>query len=593
MPRLGMKVSALALGFAVTSAMGAIPEEGVHPDFTVSEVKMPGQYKTMGLVFMKDGHMALGVTDFVGWGELPTSASNKHKIFLVEGPGTPSPKVTEISHTWLQLSGLTVAENKLYATDRDGFYEIQELSPPTGTDLTKNRRLIVKWPDEGTWNVGGVQFHQWVFTPFYHQGSFYGPYCGVTREGGHSDINPTTKMAGALLKWGTDGGLEALAGGLRVANGAGLDENTGEIFVSDNQGGWFPASTFTRIRSGRFYGHRNKSPTTSANWAETLPYDPPAAWLPFKTLRVSPSQPALVPQGFYAGDWLLGDVASPGLVRISLDKVGDEFNGAVFWFSNGFSNAAINRMAWGPDGSLYIGTFMTIGANWPSGKLQPLFKLAPKATATAFEMKSIRSIKDGLEIEFTQPVDAATALKANFTARQWQYIRQLEYGTGKQPEQALSVSETAVSTDGRRVFLKLAGLVPDRVVYIKHTGVKSATGAAVWNDEAWFTHNYLSTREWSLGSSALKPKSSTNSQFAKNVVSRVLGQGILAVTLDVAGPWNASLIAPDGAVVASQSGQSSKRFELSTRAAQTGVYLLRVMLKEGLMGEEVVRKIVF
>lgn len=576
------------MGLGITAALGAIPD-AVHPDFAVSEIPMPGQYKTMGLAFLKDGRMALAVTDFVGWGEMPASASSKHKIFLVEGPGTTSPKVTEISHTWFQLSGLTVAGDKLYAADRDGFYEIQELDPAPGADLSKNRRLIVKWPDEGTWNAGGFQYHQWAFTPLYHQGSFFAPYAGVIREGGRSDANPTSRMAGALLKWSLDSGLEAVAGGLRVPNGAGLDETTGEIFVSDNQGSWLPGSTFSRIRPKRFYGHSNKSPTTPANWAETLPYDPPVAWLPYKGVRVSPSQPVPVRQGRYAGDWLLGDVASPGLLRISLDKVGEDCNGSVFWFSHGFRNAAINRMAWGPDGALYVGTFLTIAANWPSGRLQPMYRLSLKGAATAFEMKAVRSIKDGLEIEFTQPVDPATVLKANFTARQWQYIREVDYGTGKQPDQPLAVSETAVSADGRRVFLKMAGLVRDRVVYLKHDGVKSASGGAPWNDEAWFTHNYLSSREWSPAPADLGPSPPAASRFAGALSTRVAGRGSLAVSLDTQGPWRASLIAPDGAVAARRAGLGAARFELSPGAARTGLFLLQVQLEDGGM----VRKIAF
>lgn len=588
MPRLGWKASAFVMALGINGAQCAIPD-AAHPDFAVTEIPLPLQYKTMGLAFLKDGRMALAITEFVGWGEMPASTSDKQKILLVEGPGTPSPKVTEISHTWFQPSGLTAAGDKLYAADRDGFYEIPDLNPAAGADLSKNRRLVVKWPDEGAWNVGGFQYHQWAFTPLYHQGNFYAPYAGVTREGGRSDANPTSRMAGALLKWSLVTGLEAVAGGLRAPNGAGLDETTGEIFVSDNQGSWLPGSTFARIRPGRFYGHSNKSPTTPANWAETLPYDPPVAWLPYKGVRVSPSQPAPIRQGTYAGDWLLGDVASPGILRISLDRIGEDCNGAVFWFSHGFRNAAINRMAWGPDGSLYIGTFLTIATNWPGGRLQPMFRLSPKATATAFEMKAVRSIRDGLEIEFTQPVDPATVLTANFTARQWQYIREVDYGTGKQPDQPLSVSETAVSGDGRRAFLKIAGLVRDRVVHLKHAGVKSSSGSVPWNDEAWFTHNRLSDREWSPATSGVGHFPLQASRSRGSLSSRVSGQGILAVTLSSGGPWRASLIAMDGTVADFREGRGGSRFELSPGAGRTGLFLLKVRLEDG----ETVRKVAF
>lgn len=583
MPLHRLKAFSLTVALGAAGVSGAIPE-AAHPDFTVAQIPLAGTYKTMGIAFLKDGRMALAVTEFVGWGEVPP-ASNQHKVLLVEGPGTAAPKVTEIAHTWLQPAGLVVAGDKLYVSDRDGFYEILELAAPA--DPAKNRRLVVKWPDEGTWNQGGFQWHQWAFTPLYHQGFFYSPYAGCIREGGASAANPTSKMAGALLKWDLSGKLEAVAGGLRVPNGAGLDEATGEIFVADNQGSWLPGSTFARIRPGRFYGHSNVSPTTRANWAETLPYDPPVAWLPYKNPRVSPTQPIQVRQGVYAGDWLLGDIASPGLLRIATDKAGDEYNGAVFWFSQGFRNAAINRLAWGPDGALYVGTLLTIASNWPGGSKQPLFRMAPKAASAAFEMKAVRSIKDGLEVEFTQPVDPSTALKANFTARQWQYIRQVGYGTGKQPDQPLTVAEAVLSADGRRIFLKMAGLVRDRVVYVKHTGLKSASGTDSWNDEVWFTHNTVSAREWNPATTALRPPAPAVSRFAKGVSYRLAAGGVVAVSLDVQGAWKASLVSPDGSVEASESGRGSARFQLTPGRARTGLYLLRVALEDGV----VVRKL--
>ena len=72
----------------------------------------------------------------------------------------PSPQMTEIANNWLQIAGTVVANGKLYVSDRDGFYEINQLSAPT--DLKANRKLIVKWPDDGSWNNGFQSCAHWL-----------------------------------------------------------------------------------------------------------------------------------------------------------------------------------------------------------------------------------------------------------------------------------------------------------------------------------------------------------------------------------------------------------------------------------------------
>ena len=174
-----------------------------------------------------------------------------------------------------------------------------------------NRRLIVKWPDAGHWNFGPF-WHQWAFTPLYKDGFFYAPYSGSILTGGWSNADATSPLSGAFLKWDLAGNLSAYAGGLRSPNGAALDPATGDMFVTDNQGSWEPTSSFMRMRPGRFYGHRqtamdiddsgNVLNTRPPNFAEGLAYDPPVAWLPHGLVRSSPSQPARIPGGAYAGD---------------------------------------------------------------------------------------------------------------------------------------------------------------------------------------------------------------------------------------------------------------------------------------------------
>lgn len=600
MNAIGFKALSLALGLGITATFSAIPE-AAHPDIDLSLVPLPAKYKTMGMAFLKDGRMVLATTDFIGGGEMPAAKSEKHKILLVTGATQSDPTkvvVEEIANTWWQMAGVVVANDKLYVSDRDGFYEITQLSKPA--DLKANRRLIASWPNENTWN-SGTQWHQWVFTPMYRNGFFYGPYSGSIKPGGPSNVNPTSSKSGAFLKWDLTGKLETFAGGLRSPNGAAMDDATGEMFVADNEGSWLPSSTFALMKQGKFYGHRNISASgTTANWAEALPYEPPVAWLPHGELRASPSEPVKVRTGIFAGDWLLGDVNNPGIVRIALDRVGATPNGAVFLFTNGFKTtyknaSAINRMTYGPDDAIYIGTTKSIGGNWPSTEtsdidMQGIYRLAFKSgTPTAFEMKSVRSLKDGLELEFTLPVNPSTVDTGVFTVSQQEFRRMEQYGQGEQAKQVLKVTSTEVSTDGKRVHLVIPGMVADRVVHLKHSALlKSSTGKAAWSDIVYFTHNHISTRAWNP-TVGIRIASQSSVQLNGLLEQRVTGPGVLSVTLSEQGGWNAQLISANGSMIAVKTGTGASRFQLDAGPTRSGLHFLRVQLPGGLL----VRKVVF
>jgi hypothetical protein len=567
--------AAAALVIAFSSVRAA--PESMHPDFELKEVPLAVRYKTMGMGFLGDGRMAIATTEFMGLGDLPDSLRTDSKVLIISDPGGASPQAKEISNSWLQLSGLLVVDDTVYVSDRDGFYQIPDNGEPA--DLIGNRRKIASWPDTTEWHIGRY-WHQWAFTPVYWQGSFYAPYSGSIGRGGWSLAPASTSYAGAFLKWGRDGKLEKIAGGLRSPNGCGLDPS-GTMFVTDNQGSWLPSSTFMRIRPGVFYGHRQNpvrdeagkiTRTFPPNWAENLPYERPTAWLDHGNVRSSPSQPVYVEKGTYAGDWLLGDVNNPGLVRIGLDDVEGTYNGCVFWFGDGFKGRAINRLAWGKDGALYVGTIMAIG-NWPSGASAPLYRIVPKTVAApAFDMRSIRHLADGVEILFTQAVDPGTVTVGNFQVAQWHYERQEGYGLGKGEKETRTVSAVGLSDDGKRVHLVIDSLKDDYVAYFKLDQVKSAGGRPLWGNEAWLTLNRLSTRAWDRSQRITDADRSAPSLAGH--VRRHMGPFGLRIDLDLRGRAEATLRSLDGRQSAAAAGEGS--LELPTRGLPRGVYVLDI-----------------
>lgn len=563
--------------------------DSVHPDFELGEIRMPAYYKTMGLAFLENGTLVLATAvGDLGLGDVPKPDPG-NKVLLIEGASTDAmpDRITEVANSWRQISGLNVLDDRIYVADRDGFYQILD-NAPSGEVLSANRRLVVAWPDEGKWNKGPY-WHQWAFTPVYRSGRFYAPYSGSLAWGGASNVDPTSSMSGAMLMWNPDGsGLQPIAGGFRTPNGAALHAETGEIFVTDNEGCWLPSSTFMRIRPGQFYGHRQSSPdldsngaitaTYSPNFAESLPYEAPVAWLPHGEVRSSPSQPVQIRKGWFAGDWLIGDVNNPGLVRVYLDRVGDLYNGAVFRFSQGLGTAAVNRMIAAPDSGIIIGTITNIAGNWPAGEKAPLYRLSAKSQPSGFDIKAVRAFKGGLELEFTQPVDPDSLGEEHFSAKSWQYIRMPKYGQGRQPENPCPITAVEASHDRKRVFLAMSGLQTDRVINLKVVGIVSSGGKPLWNDEAWFTLNAIPALDWQP-TSLSRPELPPGGAFLGEVAIR---RGILEVTLSGHGAYRVSLIAPSGALVERRKGTGSARLRFARPVSAQRIYILR--MERGLGG---------
>ncbi|MDB6076494.1 MAG: rane protein, partial [Akkermansiaceae bacterium] len=161
---------------------------------------------------------------------------------------------------------------------------------------------------------------------------------------------------------------------------------------------------------------------------------------------------------------------------------------AVFQFTQGLESG-MNRMVWGPDGSLYVGG-LGAGGNWNwKNTTSGLQRLRPNGKLT-FEMKSVRARGDGLIVEFTQPVPYATAVAAeSYALQQYRYVPEPTYGGPKYNQETLSPERIDLSSDRRKVFLKIPGLKTDRVVALRLKNFVNDLNTAPWATEAWYTLN--------------------------------------------------------------------------------------------------------
>ena len=182
-----------------------------------------------------------------------------------------------------------------------------------------------------------------------------------------------------------------------------------------------------------------------------------------------------------------------GIQRAFLEKVEGEYQGAYFRMTQGLESG-ITHMAQQDDGSIIVGG-LGAGGNWgQSGKLDfGLQKLVPNGSLT-FDMQKVELADGGFKITYTKPVSDATLtdLKTKYKVRSWGYAPTEQYGGPKIGDKELTVSDATVSADKKVVTLKVAGLEPNKVVYIRSPRpFAAADGTELLSTEAWYTLNKL------------------------------------------------------------------------------------------------------
>jgi hypothetical protein len=193
--------------------------------------------------------------------------------------------------------------------------------------------------------------------------------------------------------------------------------------------------------------------------------------------------------GPFTGQCFVGDQTRSMIMRVVLEKINGRFQGACFPFRSGFQ-CGINRLAFGPDGSLYAGQ---TNRGWGSvgGKPYGLQRLVYTGVLP-FEIQSMNLTKEGFDLTFTKPLDSTSAEKVaaysllSFTHHYW-----ATYGSPEVDRKAEKINRVKVSADRRHVSLAASGFRPGRVYEIHLEGIKSEDGDAVLHPEGYYTLNEL------------------------------------------------------------------------------------------------------
>lgn len=453
-----------------------LPLTAVHPGYDLTDLRPPGfEPQVTGIAWRPDDKLVIST-----WGGSNTVAGEVYLVENVTGrTGPAGVTYRKLADGLREPMGIAVVDDMVYVSQK---HELTELRDTNGDEVLDARRTVATWPYGGN-------FHEFAFGLLYRGGDFYlNLSVSIDLGGATTDPQPVGGRGTSIVVNRRTGKVTTVAGGLRTPNGIGWGPG-GDLYVTDNQGGWLPSSKLLKISKGAFFHHY----TNPDGPFDAEPVTRPVLWLPHNQIANSPSTPVLLKSGPYRGQLLIGDVTYGGLQRAYLETVHGQEQGAVFRHTQGLE-AGVNEVSIGPDGAIYLGGLGAEG-NWgQEGKLRHgLQKLTPNGT-TVFDMKTMKATSTGFTIEYTKPLSDATvaALPTAFRVEQWRYVPTAQYGGPEVDQETLAVTAAKVSGDRRTVTLTVAGLRRDHVVHLRSPRPFSARdGEALWSTEAWYTLNEI------------------------------------------------------------------------------------------------------
>jgi cytochrome c551/c552 len=508
---LAVFIGALALFTNATKIGSTLPIE----DDYYKIVKLPIPEGIM----MEVGGMAL-----LPNGEIAV-CTRRGDVWIIENPSADVPTYRKFASGLHEPLGLAYKDGNIYCAQRG---ELTRLVDKNGDGKAERYETVYAWPISG-------HYHEYSFGPkIAPDGSFW-----VTGNVsfGNSDWwsgKSTVPWRGWSMNITEDGKMTPWSAGLRSPCGIGTVN--GDFFYGDNQGDWMGSGFVMHVEKGDFAGHpasldwadRPESPVKMRKemvFAKIDPRDnpkekpeylknedmttffdmskkyypnkgikPPTVWLPHGILGVSTSEMITDDTkgafGAFAGQLLVGDQGMSKIARVFLEKINGQYQGASFDFRNNFRSGVL-RMCWGADNALYIG-----GTNrgWGSSGKEPFgLERLVWTGKTPFEMKAVRAMPDGFDIEFTQPVSKATAENvSNYTTTSYVYKYHPVYGSPVVDFKENAVRGAKVSADGLRVRIVVDGLREGYIHDIKPEGVRTEKGnLPLLHPQAFYTLNAI------------------------------------------------------------------------------------------------------
>ncbi len=340
--------------------------------------------------------------------------------------------------------------------------ELLWLKNTDGTGPVRDREV---WADG--WGYSD-NYHDWVTGPVRDgEGNLY---LGIGSNYSQKERpRESSRWRGNVVRIDPDRRVEPFAQELRYPQGIAVD-GKGRLFVSDQQG---VANTFNEInhvQRGRRYGVKSRhEPETDAPETRAAVQIPHPWTRSVNGLFFLPDE-IDGPLAPFAGHGVGCEYNGKFLVRFTLQEVGGELQGACYYFSRPNWKSEPQTFL-GPmcgiattSGDVYIGSIFDSG--WLGGpNTGEIVRLMPNGDDLPNGIRELRGTRDGFEIEFLRPVDAALARDAErYVLSGYTRVWQGSYATPDSGRYTLQVESVTVSSDGKTARLAVDEL-RDAYVY--------------------------------------------------------------------------------------------------------------------------------
>lgn len=464
-----------------------------------------------GICLLPDGNLAI---------------TTRHgEVFIVENPNSARPYFRKFASGLHEVLGVAYKNGSLYVVQRG---ELTKLTDRNNDGRADVYETVYEWPLSGN-------YHEYSFGPkLAKDGSFFVSLnLGFPEPWWHP--KSTVPWRGWVLHIDENGHMEPWATGMRSPCGISMIDD--ELFYTENQGDWVGSGSLIKINKGSFTGHpaglrwadlpnspvsvrteqifakvnprlefgadgQPKQPENNdkdkfmAEY-EMKPFIPtlqlPSVWLPHGILGISSSEAVKIPKGVFGPfeeQLLIGDQGLSKIARVYMEKVNGEYQGCAWDFRSGFQSGII-RLTWGNDGSLYVGE---TNRGWGSaGDASEGLQRLSWSGRTPFEMKAVRAMPDGFEIEFTKPVDKKRAEDlSSYSVESFIYKYHAVYGSPPVNTQNCAVKGVKVSDDGMRARIIVANLRPYYIHTITLAGMRDKeSGSPLLHATGYYTLNHI------------------------------------------------------------------------------------------------------
>ncbi len=446
--------------------------------------------------------------DFFSDGKRAALCTWDGDIWIVSGIDDTLEKLTwkRFASGMYETLGLKIVNDVIYTSGRDQLTRYHDLNGDGEADFYEN------FNNQVTSSTG---FHEFVFDLETDKlGNFYFAKAGPVRYGGRGfggdHYGTITACAGTIMKVSPDGKkLEVVATGFRAPNGISVGPD-GQLTSGDNEGTWVPQCPINWIKPGGYYGVKE-----TAHRPVLPERDKPLCWLPYGTFDNSGGSQVWVTSdkwGPFAGELLHLSYGQCALFLVMKESVKGQMQGGVVRIPVNFTSSAMRGRFNPRDGQLYVTGLL----GWQTKAVKPTGLDRVRYTGKpVYSAAKLKVLKDGVQLTFTQPLDAAAAGDLqNYSAQRWDlethYVddkvvegrivrapnfNPLNYGGHevlpadhlKIGRETVNITGTKLSDDGKTVTLQMADFKPVQQLIIKFL-LKARDGTPIEQEVAQTIH---------------------------------------------------------------------------------------------------------